>query len=94
MPTEYIPVFVAPARKLAQPRKVVSRIVFPMWVKSATPCKTRSFSVTIPDADQHGAIRLEHSFPNRPVVKLHRIGRPGFYVGWLDKQTVETRVYR
>lgn len=71
-------------------------ITFPSWVKGPTTCKTRTFSVTLERTpySPHGAIKVVKAFPNAPLVKLHRIGRPGFYMGWLDKTTVETRVYR
>lgn len=61
----------------------MATITFPGWVK-VTPCETRTFSVTLTGLP-HGAVRIVQSFPNRPMVKLARVGKPGFYYGWADE---------
>lgn len=75
-----------------------STIDFPAWVGKPTPCETRTFSIVLPKTDRyagtrhgyartrHGAIRIVAAFPNRPTVKLPRVGLPGFYTGWADEK--------
>ena len=68
-----------------------STIQFPAWVAGPTPCKTRTFSVVVPGIKPylpHGAKKIVRAFPNRPMVKLPRIGAPGFYMGWQSKETL------
>lgn len=52
--------------------------------KGFTPCKTRTFSVVL-TGERHGAVKLVSTFPNLPMVKVRRVGKPGFYMGWAHK---------
>lgn len=65
------------------------RTGFPDWVNGPTDCATRTFSTVLPKHEsspgsRHGAVKLVQSFPNRPMVKRRRIGKPGYYMGWLQ----------